>query len=162
MNKVVLEKVLDQLLKQNFDRFLKDLKKNLQDNLEIYFYLKFRFYSFVLSNLSLFSIFSHVCFYKKCGDYKKSYEQYCQFYSELYPQIFDYGDFFNDIIIDEWDFTEKFNRFYLKTSFFHLDVCNDPAWIERYKSKVFGCMYFKKIKTAVKFFEFFASILMRV
>ena len=41
-------------------------------------------------------------------------------------------------------------------------VCNDPAWIERYKSKVFGCMYFKKIKTAVKFFEFFASILMRV
>ena len=25
-----------------------------------------------------------------------------------------------------------------------------------------GCMYFKKIKTAVKFFEFFASILMRV
>ena len=68
MNKVVLEKVLDRLLKQNFDRFLKDLKKNLQDNLEIYFYLKFRFYSFVLSNLSLFSIFSHVCFYKKCGD----------------------------------------------------------------------------------------------
>ena len=101
MNKVIHEKVWDRLLKQNFDRFLKDLKKNLQDDLEIYFYLKFRFYSFVLSNLSLFSIFSHVCFYKKCGDYKKSYEQYCQFYSELYPQIFDYGDFFNDIIIDE-------------------------------------------------------------
>ena len=74
MNKVIHEKVWDRLLKQNFDRFLKDLKKNLQDDLEIYFYLKFRFYSFVLSNLSLFSIFSNVCFCKKCGDHKKSYE----------------------------------------------------------------------------------------
>ena len=74
MNKVIHENVWDRLMKQNFDRFLKDLKKNLQDDLEIYFHLKYRFYSFVLSNLSSFAIFSNVCFCKKCADHKKSYE----------------------------------------------------------------------------------------
>ena len=57
MNHVCDKKVWDRILIFNFSIFLSRIKK-LEDDLEIFLYLKFRFYSFVFSNLSLYSVFS--------------------------------------------------------------------------------------------------------
>ena len=72
MNHVCDEKVWDRVLSFNFSIFSNRVKRNLEDDLEIFLYLKFRFYSFVFSNLSLYSIFSHFYFCKRTCDQKKS------------------------------------------------------------------------------------------
>ena len=79
--------------------FLNRVKINLEDNLEILLYLKFRFYSFVFSNLSLHSVFSHFCFYKRTCDQKKSSECYCQFCSRIYQEIFDNHNTFKTLLL---------------------------------------------------------------
>ena len=81
MKHICDEKVWDHVLSFNFFIFLNRVKRNLEDDLEIFLYLKFRFYSFVFSNLSLYSVFSHFCFCKRKCDHKKSTEQYCEFCS---------------------------------------------------------------------------------
>ena len=45
--------------------FLNRVKNNFEDDLEIFLYLKFRFFFICFSNLSLYSVFSHFCFCKK-------------------------------------------------------------------------------------------------
>ena len=57
MNRHCDEKVWDRILIFNFSIFLSRVKK-FEDDLEIFLYIKFRFYSFVFSNLSLYSVFS--------------------------------------------------------------------------------------------------------
>ena len=47
MNHVCDEKVWDRVLSFNFCIFLNRVKVNLEDDFEIFLYLKFRFYSFV-------------------------------------------------------------------------------------------------------------------
>ena len=54
MNNVFDEKVWDRILSFYFSVFLNRVKINLEYDLEIFLYLKFRFYSFVFSNLSLY------------------------------------------------------------------------------------------------------------
>ena len=54
MNHVFDEKVWDRIVSFYFSIFLNRVKINLEDDLEIFLYLKFRFYSFVFSNLSLY------------------------------------------------------------------------------------------------------------
>ena len=93
MNHVCDEKVWDHVLSFNFSIFFSKVKRNLEDALEIFLYLKFRFYSFVFSNLSLYWVFSHFCFCKRTCDQKKSSECYCQFCSRIYMQIFDNHNF---------------------------------------------------------------------
>ena len=93
--------------------------------MEIFFYLKFRFYSFVFSNLSLYLVFFTFLILQKNLRPEKSNECYCQFCSRIYPEIFDNHNTFQDIIVDEQDFTCEFNNFFQKTSLFFLDVCHD-------------------------------------
>ena len=100
MSHVCDEKLWDRILSFNFSIFLNRVKRNLEDNLEIFLYLKFGFYSFVLSNLSSYSVFSHFCFCKRTCDQKKSNECYCQFCSWIYLQIFDNHNTFQGIIVD--------------------------------------------------------------
>ena len=101
MNHVCGQKIWNRVLSFNFTIFLNKVKKKLEDDLEIFLYLNFRFYSFVFSNLSLYLVFSHFCFCKRTCDHKKSRECYCHFCSQIYPQIFDNYTAFQDIIIDE-------------------------------------------------------------
>ena len=54
MNLVFDEKIWDRIFSVYFSIFLNRVKRNLEDDLEIFLYLKFRFYSFVFSNLSLY------------------------------------------------------------------------------------------------------------
>ena len=129
-NHVCDGKVWDRVLSFNFSIFLNRVKRNLEDDLEIFLYLKFRFYSFVFSNLSLYSVFSHFFFFlfcKRTCDQNKSRECYCQFCSRIYPQIFDNHNTFQDIIADERDFTHEFNNLLQKTSLFSLDICHDDT-----------------------------------
>ena len=100
----------------NFSSFLTKVKKILVNDLEIYLYIKFRLSSFVFSNLSLFSVFSHFCFCKRSCDHISSKEFYCEICSQIYPRIFHRQVCFQDFIIDERDFTFDFNRFFRKTS----------------------------------------------
>ena len=65
VNHVCDEKVWNEVLSFNFSIFLNRVKKNLEDDLDIFLYLKFKFYSFVFSKLSLYSFFSHFCFLKE-------------------------------------------------------------------------------------------------
>ena len=123
MNHACDEKLWDCVLSFNFSVFSNRVKRNLEDNLEIFLYLKFRFYSFVFSNLSLYSVFSHFCFCKRTCDQKRSSECQCQFCSRIYLQIFDNHNIFQDIVVDEPDFTREFDNFFQKTSLFSLDVC---------------------------------------
>ena len=163
MSHVCDEKRWDRVLSFNFSIFLNRIKRNLEDNLEIFLYLKFGFYSFVLSNLSLYSVFSHFCFCKRTCDQKKSNECYYQFCSRMYPQMFDRqvgrqvgNNNFQDIIADERDFTREFNHFFQKTSLFSLDLCQDHAlFVESKKAKIFNCTYFSFIKTPTKLFKSF-------
>ena len=90
MNHVCGEKFWDRVLSFNFS-IVSNRVKDL-DNLEIFLYLKFIFYSFVFSNISLYSLFSHFCFCKRTCDQKNSSECHCQFCSRIYPQIFDNHD----------------------------------------------------------------------
>ena len=92
----------------------------MENDLEIYLYIKFRLYSFVYSNLSLFSVFPHFCCCQRGCDHISSKEFYCEFGSRIYPQIFDRHAFIQDIIIDERDFTLDFNRFLEKLYYFLL------------------------------------------
>ena len=131
--------------------------------MEIFLYLKFRFYSFVFSNLSLYSVFSHFCFCKRTCDQKKSSKCYCQFCSRIYPQNFDNHNTFLDIIVHEWDFTHEFNNFFQKTSLFSLNVCHNHAlFIDAKKANIFNCTYFSFIKMPTKLLKSFLSVLIRL
>ena len=118
MNHVCDEKVWVRVLSFNFSIFLNRVKRTLEDDLDIFLYLKFRFYLFVFSNLFLHSVFLHFYFCKKKCDHKKSTEHYCEFCSWIYPQLFDSYVAFQDIIIDDRDFTLGFNKFSEKASLF--------------------------------------------
>ena len=102
--------------------FLNRVKRNLKDDLDIFLYLKFRFYLFVFFNPFLHSVFLHFYFSKKKCDHKKSTEHYCEFCSWIYPQLFDSYVAFQDIIIDDRDCTLGFNKFSEKTSLFFFDI----------------------------------------
>ena len=65
------------------------VKKILENDLEIYLYMKLRLYLFLYSNLSLFSVFSHFCFCKRSCDHISSKEFYCEFCSRIYLRILD-------------------------------------------------------------------------
>ena len=106
---------------------LNKVKKILENDLEIYLYIKFRLYSFVYSNLSLFSVFSHFCFCERSCDHRVQRSFIVNFGSRIYPQIFDRQVCFQDISIDERDFTLDFNHFFRKTSLFSLDICHERA-----------------------------------
>ena len=83
MNYVYGEKMWNFVLDQNFSSFLTKVKKNLENDLEIYLYIKFRLYLFLYSNLSLFSVFSHFCFCKRSCDHISSKEFYSEFFLEF-------------------------------------------------------------------------------
>ena len=156
-------KVWDRVLSFNFSIFLNRVKRNLEDDLEIFLYLKFRFYSFVFSNLSLYSVFSHFCFWKRTCDQKKSTECCCQFCSWIYPQIFDNHNTFQDIVVDEWDFTCELNNFFQKTSLLSLNICHDQAlFIDSKKAKISNCTYFSFIKMPNKLLKSFFCVLIRL
>ena len=77
INHVCDKKVWDRVLSFNFSISLNRVKNNLEDDMDIFLYLSLRFYSFPFSSLSLYSVFSHICFCKGTCDQKKSRECYC-------------------------------------------------------------------------------------
>ena len=163
MNLVFDEKIWDRIFSVYFSIFLNRVKRNLEDDLEIFLYLKFRFCSFVFPNLSLYSVFSHFCFCKRTCAQKKSSESYCQFCPRIYPQIFNNHNTFQDIIVDERDFTCEFNNFFQKTSLFSLNICHDHVlFIDSKKTKIFNCAYFGFIKKPTKLLKSFFSVLIRL
>ena len=64
MGRVCCKKTWVSVLDVNFSNFLNRLREVLKDDLEIFCYLKSRFYSFII-NLSLYSVFAHLCFCKR-------------------------------------------------------------------------------------------------
>ena len=101
MYRVCDEEIWVYILSRNFSDFLNRLRDELKDDLEIYFYLSYRFHSFIFNNLSLYSVFVHFTLCKRRCDKKEPYERFCSFCSRITPQIFNQEYNFNDIIIDE-------------------------------------------------------------
>ena len=120
MDRVCYEEIWIDILSHNFSDFLNRLRDELKDNLEIYFYLSYRFHSFIFDNLSLYSVFAHFTLCKRRCDKKEPYKRFCNFCSRITPQIFDKEYNFNDIIIDERDFTREFNDFFFFKFYFLL------------------------------------------
>ena len=119
--------------------------------MEIFLYLNFRFYSFVFSNLSLYSVFSYFSFCKRTCDHKKSRECYCHFCSQIYPQIFDNILLFKRLLLMNEILLLSFIIFFQKTSLFSLDICHDYSLsIDSKRAKIFRCTYFRFIQTPNK------------
>ena len=164
LNRVCNEEIWVDILSHNFSGFLNTLRDELKDDLEIYFYLSYRFHSFIFNNLFLYSVFVHFTLCKRrCGK-KERYELFCNFPSQITSQIFNKEYSFNDIIINERDFSREFNFFFFFfKSLFSLDICRSHAlFINTKKVKIFGCTYFEDIKTSNNFFRALVSILLRV
>ena len=83
----------------------------LNDNLETFFYLQFRFHSFIYNKVSLYPIFAHFFFLKEHVTEKTLENTTVIFFLEFILKFFDNENIFNDIILDEQDFTSKFNKF---------------------------------------------------
>ena len=135
----------------------------MENDLEIYLYIKFRLCSFVYSNLSLFSVFPHFCCCQRSCDHISSKEFYCEFGSRICPQIFDRYVFIQDIIIDERDFTLDFNRFLEKRHYFLLIfVMNVQFLLTQKILKNMVVLNFCFIKTPNTLFKSYLSILVKV
>lgn len=99
------------ILHQNFSDFLNRLREVLNDNLETFFYLQFRFHSFIYNKVSLYPIFAHFFLLKEHVTEKTLENTTVIFVLEFILKFFDNENIFNDIILDEQDFTSKFNKF---------------------------------------------------
>ena len=86
--------------------------------MEIFLYLKFRYYLFAFCNLSLYSVFHIFEFAKELVTKKNLVSVNFNSVLQFFPQISGNHDTFQDIIVDEQDFTCKFNKFFQKTSLF--------------------------------------------
>ena len=162
MDRVCNEEIWVDILSRNFSDFLNRLRDELKDDLEIYFYLSYRFHSFIFDNLSLYSVFAHFTLCKRRCNKKETHKRFCNFCSRITPQIFDKEHNFNDIIINERDFTREFNDFFYKKNLFSLDICRGHSlFVNTKKAKIFGCTYFEDIKSSSKLFRVFVSILIR-
>ena len=93
----------------------------------------------------------------------KKVKRACKLCSQIYLQLFDEHQYFGDIIIDERDFTQAFNKFFYKRSLFSLDIChNHKFFINAVKAKHFDCTQFLDIRTPKGLFIFYLSILIRL
>ena len=99
------------ILHQNFSDFLNRLREVLHDNLETFFYLQFRFHSFIYNKVSLYPIFAHFFLLKEHVTEKTLENTTVIFVLKFILKFFDNENIFNDIILDEQDFTSKFNKF---------------------------------------------------
>ena len=116
MDRVWNKKIWVDILSRTFSDFINRIRDELKDDLEVYFYLGYRFHSFIFNNLSLYSVFAHFTLCKRRCNKKEPYERFCNFCSRITPQIFD-KEYNLNIIIDERDFTREFNDFFLKKIF---------------------------------------------
>ena len=158
MGRVCCKKTWVSVLDVNFSNFLNSLREVLKNDLEIFFYLKFRFYSFIINNLSLYSVFAH-----QNMQQKKPNKHYCNFCSRIYTQILNNEYIFSDIIVDEQDITSQINKFFSRRSLLSLDVCHAHSlWINTKMTNTFGCTYTEDTRTPNKLFRVFLSILIRL
>ena len=116
MDRVWNKKIWVDILSRTFSDFINRIRDELKDDLEVYFYLGYRFHSFIFNNLSLYSVFAHFTLCKRRCNKKKPYERFCNFCSRITPQIFN-KEYNLNIIIDERDFTREFHDFFLKKIF---------------------------------------------
>ena len=138
------------------------LKKS-KDDLANSFYLKFKILSSIFHNLSLHSVFAHFCYCKRTCDQKKANEFYCEFCSQIFRQIFDHRNAFEEIIIDKRDFPEGLNKFFEKDLLFPLDVCyNNALWINTPRVKLYKCTYCTFIRKRKKLHKWFLNVLIRL
>ena len=115
----------DRVFSFNFSIFLNKVK---MDDLEIFLYLNLDFIHYFFSNFSLYSVFFTFLFLQKnLWPEKINWEYYCQFCSRIYLQIFDNHNTFQEIIVDEQDFTREFKNFFRKNLFFSVVICHDHA-----------------------------------
>ena len=92
----------------------------------VLFYINYKFFSSIIFDLLLFFVFNYYYFCKRSCDFNSDgtyVNQLCEQYSLIYPQIFDMRNTFQDIIIDEKNFTDNFNKLFYKRSLMNLDNC---------------------------------------
>ena len=71
MNNICNDKAWNKILNINFSNYLGKVRKELQDDLETFLYLRYRLSSFILDNrISLHMAFAHFCFCKRTCDKK--------------------------------------------------------------------------------------------
>ena len=112
LDRVCNEEIWVVILNHNFSGFLNRLRDELKDDLEIYFYLSYRFHLFIFNNLFLYSVFVPFTLSKRrCGK-KKRYELFCNFCSRITSQVFNKEYSCSDIITNKPDFSREFNDFF--------------------------------------------------
>ena len=122
-------------------------------------YINYKLFSSIIFDLLLFSVFNHFCFCKRSCDFNSDDTYVDQPYEQcslIYPQIFDMHNTFQDIIIDERDFTDDFNKLFYKLSLMNLDVCYTGTFFnKRFRDKTACCQNFILICCPSLFSKFY-------
>ena len=124
---------------------------------ELLLHLRLRaFLPTVLSRVNIFSAFDHMFFCPRSCDKVKVFCRYC---SAINVVKRDDVRIFQDIVIDERDFTEEFIRFVARRLTFTLNLFDSHSfWI----SKKPHCLKFEQLKRPQQLFIYFLSMLIRI
>ena len=127
--------------------------------MNLYFKIKAGF-TILFRQLSIFSVFEHL-FYCTRICYKK--KDFCRLCSAVNVINNDESRMFEDIVINERDFTTCFRKFFERTSLFSLKVCSMYSfWIKVDLARKHHCIYFEYLEKPRHLFVYFLSILIRL
>ena len=137
---------LKNLKKHSYDLHIK-LKKNFDEPL-LHLRLKAIFPT-VLSMVNIFSVFDHMFYCARSCDKVNVFCRYCSVVNVVKP---DYIRIFQDIAIDERNFTKEFLSFFARRSVFTLNLFDSHSfWI----SKKQCCLKFEQQKKTQQHFIYF-------
>ena len=131
--------------------------------MDIFLYLKFRFYSFVFSKLSLYSFFSHFCFLKENATITNQQNTIVNFVLEfIYNCLIVMLLFKILLLMSEILLLSLINFLKKLRSFFLIFALIMHFFFYRHKKdKIFKCAYFNFIRTQKNLFKAFLTILIR-
>ena len=141
-------------MRKNVDELYNDLKKEFDEQL---FRLRVKaFIGLIIQRVSIFSVCEHLFNCTRNCDSKKSYCSTCSTVKVLRS---DNLKIFEDIIIDERDFTKSFQYFFGKKSLFSLGLFDNYLF---WFCKGYRCLRFEEQKKPRNFCVYFLSVLLRI
>ena len=124
-------------------------------------YLKHKVSS-IFDRLSLYQIFCHFAFCKRCFDQDTVFCQMCSCVFLNYTVASVEYDFFDEIIIDN-RFSEKFKAFFSPKYHMYLDIVFPYyKYIDSTQCKLFGCLYYEARTSSQQVHTTLMNILVRV
>ena len=119
-NDVCEENIWKKLLNENICELNERLKSQFKDDFLMYFSIKNNF-CYVVHRLAIFSVFEHLL---NCTRVSDTMKNYCKFCSCVTLTKTDNQRMFEDIVIDEIDFTKSFLNSFKPKLVFYIKICH--------------------------------------